>query len=77
MELTTVTLEASSATVAEFLQTQELLLEQLERIAELTKQYPVVCTFAGYRFVFESRADVLRLIAQIKQAIDTYEQKAA
>ena len=71
------TLNADITTVAEFLRMQELLREELEKIAELTKRYPVVCTFANYRYVFESRKDVVDLIEKISKAIDTYEQQAA
>lgn len=69
-------LKASKATVAEFRQTQELLRSELEHIAKMTRDYPVVCTFAGYRFVFEDREDVLALIAKLDEALDTF-QKAA
>lgn len=77
MRLRAVILNATRTTVAEFVRTQELLRGELERIAEMTKDYPVVCTFAEYRFVFESRQDILQLIEQISQAISAYEQKAA
>jgi hypothetical protein len=74
--MSSVNLKASKATVAEFRQTQELLRSELESIARMTKEYPVVCTFAGYRFVFESRDDVLALIAKLDVALDEF-QKAA
>lgn len=69
-------LKASKATVAEFRQAQSLLLSELESIVKMTKDYPVVCTFAGYRFVFESRGDVEALIAQLTEALEEYQAAA-
>ena len=68
--------DVTKTTVAGFSETRELLRKELERIAEMTKQYPVVCTFLSYRFVFESREDVQQLINDIDEAIDAYEQAA-
>jgi hypothetical protein len=70
------TLRATNATVAEFRNIQRTLKTELERIAAMTDEYPVVCTFAGHRFVFESRQDVLDLIARLDEALNVYQNAA-
>lgn len=70
------TLKATETTVAEFRHVQAMLKTELERIVAMTEEYPVVLTFAGRRFVFESRADVTALIARLESALQEY-QKAA
>lgn len=70
------TLTANRDTIARFRATERTLLAELERIAEMTNHYPVICTFAGNRVVFESREDVLSLIEEIRDAVARYEQAA-
>ena len=70
------TVTVSESTFSEIRAVRELLRQRLEEIAAMTKDYPVVITFAGYRFVFESKADVLGLIEKLEGAITSYEQAA-
>ena len=70
-------LQVTSTTEAEFRETQEVLMQELDRLAEITEHYPVICMLAGRTYVFTSRDDILSLIEEIKQAVATYDQEAA
>jgi hypothetical protein len=48
---------------------RDALRANLETLAKLTKKYPVECRFAGFRFVFESRADIDAVIATLETGI--------
>jgi hypothetical protein len=71
-----VPITVNESTVSEFRAVHELLRVELDHLAAMTKDYPVVITFAGMRFVFESRKDVVDLIDKLGGALTAY-QKAA
>lgn len=47
-----------------------ILTSELEHLALLTREYPVEFSFQGYSFVFESRSDIERLIAELRAQVD-------
>ena len=48
----------------------------LDRLAQMTREYPVECCFGRYSFLFESREDIESLIANLDAKIsDYYRQK--
>ncbi|MCE9543986.1 MAG: hypothetical protein K8T25_00450 [Planctomycetia bacterium] len=69
------TLTANKETVSVFRTIRAELVSHLTQLAEITKDYPVVCTFAGHRYVFESEADIRRLIEEIQSAVDRYDKQ--
>jgi hypothetical protein len=54
-----------------------LLRRHLDELARLTKEYPVECNLAGYRFMFSSREDIEQLLAIIDQKLVEYRRRAA
>ena len=52
------------------------LRDHLDELAEMTEKYPVECTFAGYRFVFRSRADIEKLLAMLDEKLTTFSHAA-
>ena len=48
---------------------RDALRANLETLAKLTKKYPVECRFGGFRFVFESRAEIDTLIRALDEGI--------
>jgi hypothetical protein len=55
----------------------KMLRSNLERLAEMTLKYPVECTFAEYRFIFRTRADIEGLIQAIDGKLKEYRRAAA
>lgn len=43
----------------------DALRENFERLVQMTKKYPVVCEFDGFREVFRSRSDVEGLMKRL------------
>lgn len=52
------------------------LRAELERLVRLTKDYPVECQFASYRFVFSTRADIQSVIDKLDDKIKAYRAAA-
>jgi hypothetical protein len=48
---------------------RDALRSNLEKLARQTEKYPVECRFGGYRYVFESRAEIDALIAALDEGI--------
>jgi len=57
-----------------FTRADRLLRDHLEELARLTKDYPVECTFAEYRFIFQSRSDIEILISKIEAKLGKYQK---
>ncbi len=72
--MSTVTINKS--TVVEIKAARGELRARLEELAEMTRHYPVICTFAGQRWVFESKQDIVDLIDKMGSAIDDFERAA-
>jgi len=56
---------------------ERLLRSHRGRLVQMTGQYPVECTFAGYRFIFRSQKDIDDLIAIIDREMAEYRRSAA
>jgi hypothetical protein len=54
----------------------EALRTHLRKLAALTKDYPVECSFAGYRFVFTSEGDIVELIETIDEKLTAFRSAA-
>jgi hypothetical protein len=54
----------------------EELRAHLDLLARMTQQYPVECTFGGYRFIFRTRQDVIDLIAQLDEKLASFNSAA-
>ena len=52
------------------------LRAHLDELARMTQKYPVECTFAEYRFMFRSRADIVALLAQLDEKLASFRQAA-
>lgn len=48
---------------------RDSLRDNLEKLAKLTKKYPIEYRFGDLRFVFESRAEIIAVIAALDQGI--------
>lgn len=48
----------------------------LGKLVEMTREYPVECSFAGYRFVFEREADILEVIQAIDEKLKQFSAAA-
>ena len=75
--MTSDTFVITPATFPTFNRADQLLRGNLEELARMTKEYPVECTFAGIRFVFNSRQDIENLIALLAQKMAAYRQSAS
>jgi hypothetical protein len=53
------------------------LRQHLSTLVSMTKEYPVECSFAGYRFVFANESDILEVIDAIDKEIKAYQRRAA
>jgi len=52
------------------------LRRHLDKLARMTETYPVECQFAGYRFVFSSRQDIVSLIDALDTRIAAFRSAA-
>jgi hypothetical protein len=66
----------SSANIVDCESALESLRTHLERLVQLTVNYPLECQFAGYRFVFENRADIESVIANLQKKVSAFRSAA-
>ena len=52
-----------------FERARDALKTNMEKLVEMTRLYPVVCEFAGYRTVFRRRSDVEGLLHHVENEI--------
>jgi hypothetical protein len=52
------------------------LRRDLKKLAEMTKEYPVECGFAGFRFVFTNEAEIHELIEALDAKISAFKAAA-
>ena len=52
------------------------LKSHLTKLVEMTKEYPVECSFAGYRFVFERETDIRELISALDGKLTAFDSAA-
>ena len=62
-------LAANSSTVGEFREVKTLLAAHRKRLQEQLEMYPLVVTFAEYRYVLENMEEYESLISDINEAI--------
>ena len=69
-------LNISSVNAAEYQQALQSLRTHLDDLAEMTRRYPVVCSFGGFHTIFTSKEDILRLIDELGRAIAAFNTAA-
>lgn len=52
------------------------LKAHLTKLVEMTKEYPVECSFGGYRFVFERESEILELISALDSKLKAFDSAA-
>jgi len=48
----------------------------LNKLVKMTKEYPVECSFAGYRFIFSSESDIQELIQSLDAKLTEFRAAA-
>jgi hypothetical protein len=70
-------LRINATNAADFRGALDVLRADLERLAKMTKSYPVICMIAGQRWVFESEQDIRDLLDEIAEALGRFDQDQA
>jgi hypothetical protein len=63
------TVNVNDGNASEFAVVRDSLKENLEWLADVTKDYPVECVFSGRSFVFESKGEIEEMIAFLDQRL--------
>jgi hypothetical protein len=66
------TVEVTAATAKMAAVVRAVLRDNLKTLAKITEKYPVEFAFGGFRFVFESKAEIEEVIRKLDEGVQRY-----